>query len=271
MNAGSDAVDAGRKRRIIVIKVPKGASGVVLNAFALGFFLCSLAAAAQTPPPQAESLQQKVQQIQMAMARNEQQLHSYQWVESTTLTVKARSIPTKQSLCRYAADGTVVKTVLGIPVQPKSGPRGSPFKQTAKAKKEEIQDEVDQIQWLVEGYLPFDPEKIKEVLRAGKVFFEHDATNSDAVIIADYAKSGDQLRISLNPTTKQVERISIKTYLDAPEDDVFEEGAAVDVALDVHFAVLPDGTLYPALMSIEAPSKKLSITIANSKFSKVAS
>jgi pimeloyl-ACP methyl ester carboxylesterase len=37
------------------------------------------------------------------------------------------------------------------------------------------------------------------------------------------------------------------------------------------FAVLPDGTLYPALMSIAAPSKKLSITSANSKFSKVKS
>jgi hypothetical protein len=254
-----------------LIKVPKGASGPVFNAFALGFFLCSLAAVAQTSPSQAESLQQKVEQMQMAMAWNEQQLHSYQWVESTTMTVKTRSIPTKQSLCRYAADGTVVKTVLGIPVEPKSGRRGNPFKQTAEAKKEETQDEVDQIQSLVQKYLPFDPKKIKEVLRAGKVFFEHDGTNSDAVILVDYAKSGDQLRISMNPTTKQVERISIKTYLDAPGDDAFEEGAAVDVAVDVHFAVLPDGTLYPALMSIESPSKKLSITSANSKFSKVAS
>jgi hypothetical protein len=251
-----------RKRRIIVIKFPKGASGAVFNAFALGFVLCSLAVVAQTSPPQAESLQQKVQQMQMAMARNEKQLHSYQWVESTTLTVKARSIPTKQSLCRYAADGTVAKTALGTSVQQESGPRGGPFKHIVEAKKEKIQDGVEQIQSLVQTYLPFDPEKIKEVLRAGKVFFEHDGTT---VILADYAKPGDQLRISLNQTTKQVDRISIKTYLDAPED-----GRAVDVAVDVHFAILPDGTLYPALMSIEAPSKKLSITTANSKFSKVA-
>jgi hypothetical protein len=248
-----------------VIKVPKGASGVVFNAFALGFFLCSLAAVAQTSPPQAESLQQKVQQMQMAMARNEQQLHSYQWVESTTLTAKKRSIPTQQSLCRYGADSTVIKTALGTSVQQKSGPRGGPFKQIAEAKKEQIQDEVEEIKWLVQTYLPLDPKKIKEVLRAGKVFFEHDGTTSEAVILADYAKSGDQLRMSLNQTTKQVDRISITTYLDTPE-----EGAAVDVAVDIHFAVLPDGTVYPALMSIEAPSKKLSITTVNSKFSKVA-
>jgi hypothetical protein len=116
-----------------VIKVPKGASGAVFNAFALGLVLCSLAVVAQTSPPQAESLQQKVQRIQMAMARNEQQLHSYQWVESTTLTVKARSIRTKQSLCRYAADGTIVKTALGTSVQQESGPRGGPFKHIAEA------------------------------------------------------------------------------------------------------------------------------------------
>jgi hypothetical protein len=249
-----------------VIKVPKGASGAVSNAFAFGFVLYALAVVAQTSPPQGESLQQKVQQMQTAMAANEQQLHSYQWVESTTLTVKARSIPTKRSLCRYAADGTVVKTALGASAQHEPGPRGGPFKHIAEAKKEKIQNEVEQIQSLVQTYLPFNPEKIKEVLRAGKVFFEHDGTNSDAVILADYAKPGDQLRISLNQTTKQIDRISIKTYLDGPED-----GVDVDVAVDIRFAILPDGTMYPALMSIEAPSKKLSITTANSKFSKVAS
>ena len=254
-----------------MIKVRKGASGTVFNAFALKLVLYSLAVLAQTSSSQAESLQQKVQQMQTAMARNEQQLHSYQWIESTTLTVKTRSMPTKQSLCKYAADGTVVCTALGTSVQQESGPRG-PLKQIAEAKKEKIQDELEQIESLVQTYLPFNPEKIKEGLRASKVFFEHDGTNSDAIILADYAKSGDQLRISLNQSTKQVERISIKTYLDAPEDDLTTDVAAdVAVAVDVHFAILPDGTVYPALMSIEAPSKKLSITTANSKFSKVTS
>lgn len=249
-----------------MIKIPKAASGAVFNAFALGFVLCSVAVVAQTaPPPQAESLQQKVQQMQTAVAENEQQLHSYQWEESTTLTVRARSIPAKQSLCKYAADGTVVKTALGTSVQQESGPRRGPFKHTVEANKEKIQDEVEQIQSLVQTYLPFNPEKIKEVLRAGKVFFEHDGTHSDAIIFADYAKPGDQLRISLNQTTKQVDRISIKTYLDAPDD-----GVDVDLAMEVHCAALPDGTVYAALMSIEVPSKKLSITTANSKFSKIA-
>ena len=249
-----------------MIKLPKNASGTVFSAFAFKFVLCSIAVVAQTSPPQDESLQQKVQQMQMAMARNEQQLHSYQWVESTTLTVKARSMPRKQSLCKYGADGTVVKTALETSVQREPGPRGGPFKHIAEAKKEKIQDQVEQIQSLVQTYLPFNPDKITAVLRSGKLFVEHDGTNGDAVILADYAKPGDQLRISLNQTTKQVDRISIKTYLDAPED-----GADVEVALDIHCATLPDGTVYPALTSIEVPSKKLSITTANSKFSKVAS
>jgi hypothetical protein len=38
---------------------------------------------------------------------------------------------------------------------------------------------------------------------------------------------------------------------------------------DVHFAVLPDGTVYPALTLVEARSKKLSIETVNSDFSKV--
>ena len=249
-----------------MIKIPNSASSAVFNAFALWFVLCSLAVVAQTSPPQAESLQQKVQQMQMATAKNDQQLHSYQWLESTTLTVKARSIPTKQSLCRYGTDGGVVKTALGTSAQHEPGPRVGPFKHIAEAKKEKIQDEVEQIQSLVQTYLPFNPGKIEAVLRAGKVFFEHEGTNSDAVVLADYAKPDDQLTISLNQTTKQVDQISIKTYLNAPED-----GVDVDVTVNVRFAILPDGTMYPALMSIEVPSNKLSITTANSKFSKVAS
>jgi hypothetical protein len=219
-----------------LIKVRKDASGIVFNAFALGFFLCSLAAVAQTSPPQAESLQQKVQEMQMAVATTEQQLHSYQWVESTTLTAPKKSIPMQQSLCRYGANGTVIRTVLETSVPQKSGPRG-PFKQIAEAKKEKIEDEVDQIQLLVQTYLRLDPIKIREVLRAGKVFFEHDGTNSEAVILADYAKSDDQLRISLNQTTQQVERISIKTYLDTPEQRDAADVAVMEEIEQVRFVL----------------------------------
>jgi hypothetical protein len=57
----------------------------------------------------------------------------------------------------------------------------------------------------------------------------------------------------------QIDRVSVKTYFDKPKDVM---------TVNVDFSTPPDGTLYPALNSIEAPSKKLSIATVNSNFSK---
>jgi hypothetical protein len=59
----------------------------------------------------------------------------------------------------------------------------------------------------------------------------------------------------------QVDRIFVKTYFDTPEDAM---------TIEVRFSTLADGTSYPALTSIEAPSKKLSITTSESDFVKPA-
>src|SRR5260370_8581670 len=54
-----------------------------------------------------ETLQQTIQKMQQAAARNEQQLHTYQWIETTTTTIDGKSRPPNQSICRYAPDGTL--------------------------------------------------------------------------------------------------------------------------------------------------------------------
>ncbi len=230
---------------------------------ASGFFWCALAASGQTPPPapQPDMLQQKIQQIEQMTAKNEQQLHTYQWIEATTLTIDGTPRPPKRSICRYAADGTMLKTPLGPQEAGMSGQmRGGPIrKHIAEEKKEKIQDEVKQIHALTQLYLPLNPVKFKEVLSTGKVNLEHDGANGDSVIFNDDAKPGDQLRLTLNRTTMQIDRISVKTYFDNSKDLM---------TVDIRFSILADGTMYPALTSIELPSKKLSIATVNSDFSK---
>jgi hypothetical protein len=199
-----------------------------------------------------------LQQMQQAMVKNDQQLHTYQWVESTTLTIDGTTRPPKQSLCKYAADGTVLKTPIGSSDEPKMP--GGPMRHIAEKKKAKVEDGVQQIHALMQFYLPLSQAKLQEVLRTGKVDLEHDGTNGDAVILNNYAKPGDQLKLGLNPTTMRIERISVTTYFDEPKDAM---------RVEIYFAILPDGTLYPAVTSIEASSKKLSIETANSDFSKV--
>jgi hypothetical protein len=225
------------------------------------FISCALAVTAQIASPSLpDMLQQQAHEMEQAETKNEQRLHTYQWVESTTLTIHGRLMPAEQSICTYAVDGTLFKTPLGSQEAP-SELHGLK-KHIVEKKKEEIQADVEEIQAVMQLYLPFNRMKFKEVLLNGKIALEHDGTKRNVIVLINYAKQGDQLRLTLNSATMQIDRISVTTYFDEPKD-------AMNV--DVHFAILPDGTVYPAVTSIEAPSKKLSIATVNSDFSKAAS
>ncbi len=207
--------------------------------------------------------------MQQAMATNKQRLRNYQWIETTTITVDGKPRPPRQSICKYTEDGTLEKTGLGqqearAEAQRAALPlRGGLIKKLmAKKKKGEFQEDLKQIHALTELYMPFDRAKFKEALAAGQVDLEHDGTTDDVVIINNYAKKGDQLRLTLNQATMQVERISVKTYFDKPKEVLTAK---------VQYSTLGDGTRYTAVTTIDAPSKKLSVARVNSDFSKPAS
>jgi len=228
-------------------------------AWALIPVFLSFAALAQSPQ-QLGALQQKLQEIQQATAMNEQQLRGYQWIETTTLTIEGKPRPPQQSLCRYGPDGTVHKT----PMQAQQAPQvsGGPLrKHIAEKKIEEFQEEVAQIHALTAMYLPLSHAKLGQALHVNRVDLERDGANGSAIIVNDYAKPGDQLRISLNVSTMHVQRIEVKSYFDQPSDAL---------TADVQFSLLPDGTTYPSVSTINAPSKKISITTVSSDFSKLA-
>lgn len=212
---------------------------------------------------QPEAPKLKIQEMQQVAARNEQQLRSYQWIETTTLTIKGKSRPPKQSICRYAPDGTIQKTQLGQG-EASSGrqgvmPRGLIRGIVVKEKKKEVNQEVEQTRALAKLYLPFNRGKFKEVLRSGKATIDRDGRNDEAVVIKDYAKPGDLVTLTLNSSTMQIKQISVKSYFDKPKDVLMA---------DVQFSALDDGTTYPGVTTIKVPSKKLSIATVRSDFSR---
>lgn len=205
--------------------------------------------------------QQKLQEMQQAMAMNEQQLHGYQWIETTTLTIDGKPRSPQQSLCRYGPDGTVHKT----PLQPQEAPRvsGGPLrKHIAEKKIEEFQEKVAQIHALTAMYLPLSNSKLGQALHVKRVDLERDPTSGGAIIVNDYAKPGDQLRLTLNVSTMHILRIGVTSYFGQPSEAL---------TVDVQFSSLPDGTAYPSITRINSPSKKVSITTVSSNFSKPAS
>ena len=226
----------------------------------LSAILLALSAAGQTPdalPPQG--MQQRLQQMHEANARNEEQLHTYEWIETMTLTMDGRILPSRQSICRYAADGTVVKTPLGQQGPPNEGRGGMIRKHIVEKKKEELLGDVEEIHALLQMYVPLNQSKFSDALRSGKVSFDNTSSGGETIILPDFAKPGDQFRITLNRSPMQIDRILVKTYFDKPKDVMNAEA---------QFATLPDGTRYRSITKVEVPSKKLTLTIASANFSK---
>ncbi len=220
----------------------------------------SLFSGTDSPAQQQPTIQEKLQQMQQAAVRNTQQLHTYQWIESTSLTINGKTGEPKEAICHYAPDGQLVKTPLG-----QQGPlriSGGPLKQhIVKKKIEEAEEEISEITNLVSSYLPLNPSQIESAWHTKRVDFEHDGESGNTVIINDYVKPGHQFRMSMNMATLQIQRIVIQTYFKTPQDPM---------SVDVRFSQLADGTVYPSISTINAPSKKVIITKTSTNFSKPA-
>ncbi len=225
-----------------------------------GAALTLMACAAWSQGPMApEPLQQKIQALQKASAENEQQLHTYQWLETTTVSVNGSPKPPRQSICRYTPYGTVSKTPLGPQSEPPR-PSGGPLKRHVMEQKiQEVQEDIAQVHRLVATYLPLNREALLEAFQTHRVDFEHGGDQGNSIVIHDFAKQGDTLSFDLNAATMQLRGIGVRSYFESPSDVL---------TVDVQFAVLPDGTHYPSVTTINAPGKHISITTVQSDFSK---
>ncbi|MEG9435144.1 hypothetical protein JAO29_03065 [Edaphobacter sp. HDX4] len=207
------------------------------------------------PPP----LQGKIQAIQAASRENEQRLHTYQWIETTTVTINGHSKPPMQSICRYAPDGTILKTSLGAQQQPPMPSGGPLMRHVEKMKIEEVQESLSQIRGLMGRYLPPAPGTLQQAFQTRPVGFEHNGAMENSVVIHDYVKQGDSLSLELGPPMMGLRGIRVNTYLESVSDPV----TAI-----VQFATLPDGTHYPGVTTINAPAKGIFISTEQSNFSK---
>jgi hypothetical protein len=218
----------------------------------------SLALALQNP-----DLQQKAAAIKEAAARNQQALRSYTWITKTEISVKGEVKNTKIESCQYGPDGKVQKTELSEPPQQEQEqPRGRKGRRKARliAKKTgEMKEEMESAAALVHSYVPPDAEKIQAVVAAGKLSISPGAGEA-AIRFADYVKAGDSLTLTLDSASKSMQKISVDSYLEKPEDKV---------TLEVSFQSLPDGTNYVAETVLAIPDDEIEVRIHNSNYQKV--
>lgn len=219
--------------------------------------LCSGILPAQDPK---ELLQQRFGEIKESIAQNQAQLRTYQWNETTELSVKGEVKSRTQRECRFAPDGTLQKTPIGAPPPPQKAPRGVKGKLIAN-KVDELKNYMDRFGSLMSRYVPPNAAAMQNSFQSGKADLVLSGGGTlTTLIINDYAKPGDRLTIDFDTAAKRLRQFRVSTYLDGPEDAV---------TVDARFTTLDDGTNYVEDTVLTSKSKQLQINITNFGYRKV--
>jgi hypothetical protein len=239
------------------------ATAIVAATFGVGALLMAQQLAAQTGGAQdrVAALKQTMQQG-MALARK------YEWVETTSISLKGEEKGRKQNRCYYVADGKVQKISLDQPAQAsqeqggrRGGRRGGRIKeQVVEKKKDEMKDYMEKAAALIHQYVPPNPQQIQVAKDAGRITVNPQAGGTVRLVISQYLLQGDSMTIDMDPATNKVLSLGVDTYLEKPEDVV---------TLTVHMNSLPDGAIYAGQTTLEAKAKNITVAIQNSGYKPV--
>lgn len=206
---------------------------------------------------QQPTTQERVVSLKASLAVSQVVLKQYEWVETTVVSLKGEEKSRQLHRCYYGADGKVQKVPLTTPppAAKKRGLRG----RIAAAKKEELTDYMKEAVGLVKLYLPPDPARLQIVKEAGKVTLQPLSGQRVRLTFADYLKAGDSFAMDVDLTSNRPVAAKVSTYLDSPREPV---------TLDVRFGTLDSSAIYPANIGLDAPGKKLKVTVENSGYRK---
>ncbi len=201
-------------------------------------------------------LEERAAALKQSLAQSAQRLRTYQWVETTTVSMKGEVKSQKQVSCYYGADGGLQKIPIAAtpPPKQKGGLRGA----IQKSKTEELQGKMKQAVELVHMYAPPDPALIQRCKDTGKLSLDIlQPGKLVRIVCRDYRLPGDTLALTIDVTANRLAALDVSTYLGKPSSPV---------TLNGKFATLSDGTVYPANLTLGLPSEKLSVTVANTGY-----
>jgi len=206
---------------------------------------------------QDSAVQEKLAAVKQSMAANAQQLHQYQWIEATQITLNGEQKPVTENSCQYGPDGKVQKTPLGPPPAPPSG--GPLMKRMIEKKQAEMKEYMGDVKGVLALYLPPDPQKMEQAKQAGNLSV-NPAPGVVNLIFKNYVQPGDQLTLTFDTTAKKVAEVNVNTFMGDAQDAV---------TLQVQMASLPDGTNYAQQTVLNATAKNLVVTTTNSNYQKL--
>ncbi|MBO9203400.1 MULTISPECIES: hypothetical protein [Niastella] len=198
--------------------------------------------------------------IKTNLIESKEKLKKYEWIETTTTSVKGEEKSKKQNQCYYGVDGKLVKVETGgsTPVKKKGGIKGK----IAGNKKEDMEEYIKKSIEKIQTYLPPDAEKIQQLYADGKTSLHVLEPGKKVKLdFVDYNQKGDGLSVTIDKVRKIILGIDVNTYIDDPDDKVI---------FNIKYNTLPDKTQYPETTSLEASKKKVKVVIGNSGYKKAA-
>jgi len=230
------------------------ALAVVTIAMLTSLSVGGVAQAPATPDQMVAALKQN-------LAESQKNLRKYEWVETTTISLKGEEKSRKQQRVYYGADGTLTKLPIGEPppqaAQSGGGRRGRLKEDVVAHKKDEMKDYMERASTLIHQYVPPSPAQIQKAKDAGNMALRPQPQGQVRAEFQNFIQPSDMLAITVDAKAALPSALSVATYLDKPEDAV---------TLAVRFATLPDGTNYTAQTTLDAKAKNIRVVVENSGY-----
>jgi hypothetical protein len=211
----------------------------------------------------APTPQERVAMLKQWLQASQQALHHYQWVETTVVTHDGEVASHEEKNCYYDVTGTLVK----VPVaesQQKKGPMpgilppGRLIDKFGEHRAKEMKEYMQSAAELVHSYVPPTPSLIQQSMGSGKMSLEVLEPGREVQLdFRDYLQAGDMLGVQIGLENNQLLGLVVDTYVGDPSDPV---------TLNVTMGLLPDGTMYAEKSVLDAPNKKVEVTVTNSGY-----
>jgi hypothetical protein len=207
-------------------------------------------------------LQAQVAELKESAAKNKQALAQYSWQETVKIILKGEEKKTEHFEVRQGPDGKPVKTSLDPAEAPQAASGGRLKQRIVAKKKEEYREYADRMKELTGHYVPPDKDAIQEAYAKGNITIIPGGTipGEIKIVIHNYYKPGDTVTLRFDKNQKQLQAISVASWMDDPKDAM---------NLTVTFAKLPDGTSHVSTVTVEGVAKQLTVNTANSDYQKL--
>ncbi|HEX5732092.1 MAG TPA: hypothetical protein VF131_04575 [Blastocatellia bacterium] len=198
------------------------------------------------------------QNFARAQQQNAQALRQYKWKSRTEIQKGGETKNVQVNLMRYAANGSVEKTLVSSTLQqnlPTRGIRGL----IAQKKKDDFMETLDSLAKLAKSYSELPPAEMHRFMAAATVTPE---MGSEQKLIrisgGNVLQPGDSMTLWVDAVTRKLRRVEVQTTL---------EKKPVRVVSD--FQDLPAGPNYMARSTVDYPSKELTLITENFDYERV--